>query len=178
MRTACCSAILALLGAACAAEEPAIALAVGPTVFVDRDSRRLIQGDDGYDFKSDHGWKGVLGLSAPERALFGYPWVDFDWSRTTGGGNRIDSVGVYYLERVPLGQTLYLGGGIGSVYENVRIETPTGKRRDDEWTLGAKAVVGLVVYGSLYVEGSFQYNLGKTLGVETDLYGIVAGLRF
>jgi hypothetical protein len=177
MRTACCPLLLLLVGA-CAAQEPAIALAVGPTVFSDRDSRRLIQSDDGYDFKDDHGWKAVLGMSAPERAIFGYPWVDFDWSRTKGDGNRIDSFGVYYIERVPLGDMLYVGGGIGSVYENLRLETPTGRRRDDEWTLSGKAAAGIVLYGSLYVEGSFQYNLGETLGVDTDLYGVIAGFRF
>ncbi|MBA3686009.1 MAG: hypothetical protein H0W72_12340 [Planctomycetes bacterium] len=171
-------ALLVLIVGACAAQEPALALGVGPTVFADRDSRRLIQGSDGYDFKEDHGWKGVLGMSAPERAIFGYPWVDFDWSRTKGEGNRIDSVGTYYMERVPLGSMFYLGAGLGSVYENLRLETPTGKRRDDEWTFGGKAVVGLALYGPLYVEGSYQYNIGTTLGVETDLYGVIVGLRF
>ncbi len=177
MRTAC-TALIVLAAGACPAMDNAFSIAVGPTMFIDRDSRRLTDGDDGYRVQDDHGLKGVIGFSAPERALFGYPWVDFDWTRTKAEGNRIDSFGIYYLERVPLGQALYLGAGIGSVYENIRLQTPLAIRRDDEWTVGAKVVAGLGIWGPIYVEASYQYTLGTTLGVDTDVYGLVAGLRY
>lgn len=129
------------------------------------------------DFKPlDGGHHVLLGFSAPERAFVGWPWFDMEWSRNSGEGTRLDTIGVTYVERVPLWM-FWLGGGIGSAYHNVRIDRGSDVTRDDKWRFAAKAVVGAELFKPLYVEASYFYG-GKAGGEKMDYVTLDIGVRF
>jgi len=129
------------------------------------------------DFKPlDGGHHVLLGFSAPERGFVGWPWFDMEWSRNSGEGTRLDTIGVTYVERVPL-WLLWLGGGVGSAYHDVRIDTDDNTRRDQKWRFAAKAVVGAELFKPLYIEAAYFYA-GSAGGEKMDYVTLDIGLRF
>jgi len=164
--------LLALLPVASA--ESVMAIGYGVQHRYDEDTRELTQ--SGSFQALDGGHHILLGFSAPERGFVGYPWLDLEWSRNSQRGTRLDTLGVTYVERVPLWK-LWLGGGLGSAYHDVRINTGSGLRRDTSWNFAAKAVVGLDLFNPVYVEAGYIYA-GKAAGESMDYVFIDLGLRF
>ncbi len=154
--------------------ESVMAIGYGVQHRYDSDTRVLTE--PGSFHALDGGHHILLGFSAPERGFVGYPWLDLEWSRNSDKGNRLDTVGVTYVERVPLWK-LWLGAGVGSVYHNVRIETDSGVRRDTKWDFAAKAVVGIDLFKPVYVEAGYMYA-GKAAGKSMDYIFVDLGLRF
>ena len=163
-------------GAWAASTNPAIAMAGGVCYRYDRDGRAVTQEGE-FSWTEDYGTHFVLGASAPERAFVGYPWLDIDWSRSTGNGSRIDTVGILYIERIPFGETFYIGLGPGSFYNNARIEHETYTERAAKWRLGGRAVVGVNLPAGLYLESGYSLS-GRVLGVKTDSVELSLGIRF
>jgi len=130
------------------------------------------------DLTDDYGYRGTLAMLAYESGIAGLPWIDFDWNRVTGQGNRVDAAGVLYTERIPLSQSVYLGVGLGSFYNNVRIVQADGSTlRDDKWTIGGKALIGISLGSTVVIEGGYYYS-GEIAGIDTKAYGLSLGLRF
>jgi hypothetical protein len=163
----------AVLLSACAlgasAQDHAIAIFAGASYLIDDESR---------DATADTGIYGSLGLSAPAMGFAGVPWLDFDYSHTDGNGSRIDSVGVLYSERVPLGQSLYAGIGLGSYYNNARIDRGAEPDREDDWTLGAKGMLGYALTPNVAIEATYHWVHGDVAGVETTNATLALGIRF
>ena len=161
-----------------AAETAPIAVAGGVCYRYDRDARAVTDEGGGFSWTEDYGTHFVIGASAPERAFIGYPWLDIDWARSSGAGSRIDTLGVLYIERIPLGDGPYIGLGPGSFYNNARIRReglPT--ERAAKWRIGGRAVVGWNLPLGLYLEGGYSLS-GKVLGVKTDSADLSLGIRF
>lgn len=168
MKTFIAAALLAAVGvSAHAAQNSVFALGGGVVKFTD---------DGSSDLTDEYGYYATLGMSAPEAAFLGYPWLDIDGSRHTGDENRIDSLGVLYCERIPLGTAWYIGVGLGSYYNNLKIVEGNDTKRADEWTIGGKALIGRQ-FGSLFLEGSYRYS-GELKSVDTNAWTLGAGIRF
>jgi len=162
---------------AASSANPPIAFAGGVSYRYDRDGRAVTQEGE-FSWTEDYGTHIVLGASAPEKAFFGYPWLDFDWSRTTGNGSRIDTIGILYIERIPLGDGPYIGLGPGSFYNNARIRHANGvTEREHKWRVGGRAVAGWNLPAGLYLEAGYSLS-GKVLGVKTDSVDLSLGIRF
>lgn len=156
-----------LSGSACAVEQSVFAIAGGATHLQDSTSRELT---------SDWGYYASFGVSAPEAGFMGYPWLDIDYSRDSGDDNRIDVLGVLYVERVPIGTWWYLGLGAGSFYLDTKITEDGETSRNDRWNIGGKALVGRN-FGRLFFEGAYRYS-GEISGVSTNAWILSAGFRF
>jgi len=166
-----------IAGCVWGAQNPAIAIAGGVCYRYDDGARQATDEDGSFSWSDDYGTHFVLGASAPEKAFIGYPWLDFDWSRSTGNGNRIDSLGILYIERIPLGNTIYLGLGPGSFYNNIRIQRDGYIERDHKWRLGGRALLGANLPAGLYLEAGYNYS-GSVAGLKTDSADLSLGIRF
>lgn len=155
---------------------PPIAIAAGVSYRYDRDARAVTQ-DGSFSWDEDYGTHLVVGASAPERAFVGYPWVDFDWSRSSGEGSRIDTLGVLYLERIPLGTGPYIGLGPGSFYNDARLRRHGVTERQRKWRIGGRALVGWNLPAGLFLEAGYNLS-GKVLGIRTDSVDLSLGIRF
>ena len=155
---------------------PSLAFAAGVCYRYDRDGRAVTQEGE-FSWTEDYGTHIVLGASAPEKAFVGYPWLDIDWSRSTGNDSRIDTIGVLYIERIALGAGPYIGLGPGSFYNNARIRRNGITERENKWRIGGRAVAGWNLPAGLYLEGGYSLS-GKVLGVKTDSFDLSLGIRF
>lgn len=119
--------------------------------------------DDNGDFSwtEDYGYHMRMGSGAPSAGLIGWGSLDLDWARNTGNDNRLDSVGVLYIERIPMGP-ISVGVGLGSFYHDVNI---FGKRSQD-WTIGGTATVSVDLFGPFFLEGG--YNLTSFFGDQVE----------
>lgn len=164
------SAALLVLGAgsgAHALEQSVFAISGGSTHLQDSTSREMT---------NEWGYFASFGVSAPEAGFMGYPWLDIDGSRDSGDDNRIDVLGVLYVERMPLGSLWYLGVGFGSLYLDAKVTEDGEATRDNRWNIGGKALIGRN-FGSLFFEGAYRYS-GDILGVNTNAFILSAGFRF
>jgi hypothetical protein len=175
LSTIACSALGS--ATAWAAANAAISLAGGVAYRYDDGARAVTDDDGSFSWTEDWGTHLVLGASAPEKAFIGYPWVDIDWTRSTGNGNRIDSVGVMYVERIPLGQGPYLGLGVGSFYNNIRIEREDYTQRQNNWRIGGRGLAGWNLPAGLFIETGYNLS-GKVGGTKTDSVDLSLGIRF
>ena len=167
-----------LLGAGllAAADNHAFALAAG-VAYRYNDAARSATDDNGdFSWNDDYGYHLRMGSGAPSPGLIGWGSLDLDWARNSGNGNRIDTIGALYIERVPIGP-LRIGVGLGSFYSDVHL----GSIRDKDWSIGGTATVSVDLFGPLYIEGG--YNLtsffnGKTAGLKTDYVFVDLGIKF
>lgn len=168
--------LLLLATAALPASEPPVGyLAAGVTYFTDADSRELVEEDGSWEWSNNQRY--AFGISAPQRALVGFPWIDLEWNHAEGDDHRIDSFGVLYTERAFISASIYLGAGLGSFYQDVRLETGAGRIRDDEWTIGGKLVAGIWL-DPFILEGVFQWIPSDIADVDTSLYAVQLGFAF
>lgn len=170
MRFAPVLALTALIGTA-AAENAAIAISGGFAYRYEDDARHATQEGE-FSWNKDYGYHVRLGSAAPE----GGGSLDIDWVRNTGNGNRLDTVGVLYIQRIPIGP-VRLGLGLGSFYSDIRLSD----RSETDWTIGGTASLGMDLVGPLFIEGG--YNLTslfgeKTAGLKTDYVFLDLGIRF
>ncbi len=158
--------------------EPASVQIMGGLSYLTHDDSREIV-DDGTDsLTNKYGYYACLGFSAPQKAIVGFPWLEFPATRHEGNESRLDSVGVLYTERAPISELFYLGLGIGSFYNDYRITTAGGIERDDKWTIGGKGLVGIGSAGrGFFGEVSYQYS-GKIGGNESNTINGALGIRF
>lgn len=168
--------LLVGLGTLAAADNHAFALSAG-VAYRYQDAARGVTDDNGdFSWTDDYGYHLRMGTGAPSPGFLGWGSLDLDWARTSGNGNRIDTAGALYIERVPIGP-LRIGVGLGSFYSDVHL----GDTRDKNWTIGGTATVSLDLFGPLYIEGG--YNLtslfkDKTAGLKTDYVFLDLGFKF
>lgn len=171
--------IAATFAASLSAMEPASVELMGGLSYLTHDDSRELVDDGSSSLTNEYGYYACFGFSAPQTALVGYPWLEFPMTRHSGNDSRIDSVGVLYTERAPLTELFYLGLGIGSFYNDYRITSDGGNiDRDDKWTIGGKALVGIGPAGKgFFGEVSYQYS-GKIGGTESNSINGALGIRF
>jgi hypothetical protein len=174
-------ALLAVVSAAAFAvdEPPAIAIGGGVSYLSYESSRAIVDEGGNDDLADTYGWSVYLGLSAPQRAVIGFPWIDIIGTRHDGNDARIESLGVLYIERAPVTESLYLGGGVGSFYDSVHLPATPGSNRvsDHDWRVGFKALIGYGFGPGPFLELSYQYS-GETHGIETTSANLLVGMRF
>ena len=179
MRVRIASLVLAYAVAVSAEDPAAIAIGGGVSYLAHQGSRAIIDPNGHDDINDTYGWVGYLGLSAPQRAVIGFPWIDIIGTRNSGNDARIESLGVLYIERAPVTDRLYLGGGVGSFYDAIHLPaTATGDRiSDHDWRIGFKALIGYGFGPGPFVELSYQYS-GETHDINTSSANLLVGLRF
>ncbi len=127
--------------------------------------------------QNDWGVWAALGVSdAKQFGMVGAPSVEIDVRQAAGAGNRLQSVMFSYTERVPLSSSegIYLGAGFGSTWGQVKITSPeSAATSSSRWGVGAKAVLGLSMRGSMAMEAGYLYTQ-EIAGFRTD--GMVGGL--
>jgi hypothetical protein len=175
-RSVLSTALLSLAAALPAMENQPLALSFGFAHLWDDGARELVETEDP-EWNDRYGYYGCLGFSAPQRAMFGYPWIDFAGTRHEGNDNRIDSLGVLYVERAPITEAFYIGAGIGSFYNDVRLTMPGKVVRDNNWRIGGKVLAGINFGPNLFIEASYQYS-DEVHEVETSSANLAVGIRF
>lgn len=172
MRLTALAAVLACATSA-AAEVPTLRIDAGVAYRYDRQTRTLLGDPERPDLKDEYGYHFCLGMSAPEAGLMGHPWLDIDWARSEGDGNRIDTVGVLYIERIPYGSPIWVGVGPGTFYTDIRIQD----RQKKAWRIGGRATLGWQIWDPFYVEAGYSYS-GEVMGVKTDSFDLSLGVAF
>jgi hypothetical protein len=125
---------------------------------------------------SDRGFHAAAGIQDPQPAIIGLPSLDFDWSRVSGQGNRIDLYSVCYSERAYPTQSFYFGLGVGSFYSRILLADPDSTTTQ-KWRLGSRGMLGLVLNPTMYVELSYFYT-GSVNGIDVNTTSMCLGLRF
>ncbi len=127
--------------------------------------------------QNDWGIWGALGVSdAKQYGIAGAPSVEIDYRQASGSGNRQKNLMFSYTERMMLSASegLYLGMGFGSTWGQVKITNPEEiATSSTKWGLGAKAVLGMSLRGTMALEAGYLYTQ-KIAGFRTD--GMVGGL--
>ena len=158
---------------ASAAENHALALSAGATYRYTRTAREITDETPGFSWTEDYGYHARL--STPAEAGTGA--FDLDWARNRGNGDRIDTLGVLYVQRIPLG-SFRLGVGLGSFYNDLSI----ADSRHTRWTIGCTALVSKDLVGPLYLEAGYDLTslVGgqETGGIRTDCVFLDLGIRF
>jgi hypothetical protein len=130
------------------------------------------------DLTDQRGYTAAVGWGDKVRSLIGAPSLDLTWGHVAGNGNKYDSVSVMYSERVPLAESVYLGAGVGSFWNQLNVQG----EKDSDWTIGARGSAGVSLGGfssfSPFVEVTWFYPIEKTHGVRTDFVAIVGGFWF
>ncbi len=161
------------------------ALALSVATNVDAESHRPFYLMGGIDYltadarelTTKRGIHAGFGYVSNESGIIGSSGVDLDWRHAANDhGNRIDSFSSCYSERAYIDQ-LYLGFGIGSVYNRVEIQDPAGRVRSHSWRPMGKAMVGYAIGWDLIVEAGYYYT-GKQSGVNTNGITLSAGVWF
>jgi hypothetical protein len=158
--------------AAMAADRPPLYVAGGVTQF-DTDIRNLT---------NEYPWTVALGWGESQRALFGAPSLDLEWTHAERKGNKFDSYGVTYNERAMITESLYFGLGIGSCYNRLKATDDDGKTYDgSKWFPAGRALLGLNLgggtYGSLFTELAYTYR-GNVEGLSANSFSLVVGFWF
>jgi hypothetical protein len=169
--------LLAGLGTlACAADSHTFAISAGVAYRYDREARSVTDENGDFGWAQDYGYHARLSSGAPSPGLIGWGAIDIDWSRSTGNDDRIDTVGVLYVERIPLG-SFRLGLGLGSFYNDVSIDD----HRSRHWTIGGTATLSMDLIGPFYIEGGYDLTSitgSETGGIKTDSVFLDLGLKF
>jgi hypothetical protein len=171
-----CFPLLGLSAFATAAETHAFAISGGASWRHAGEARDVTDADDDFSWIEDYGLHLRLSTGAPSPGLIGWGALDLDWARSSGDNNRIDTVGVLYVERIPIGP-LRLGLGLGSFYNSVLVDG----ERDKRWTIGGTATLAFDVFGPVYIEAGYDRTsfFGKeTADIKTDCVFIDLGIRF
>ena len=164
------------LGCAAAADNHALAVSAGVAYRYDRQARALTEENAEFSWTEDYGYHARLSTGAPSAGLIGWGALDIDWARNVGNDDRIDTLGVLYVERIPI-SSLRAGIGLGSFYNDISIAGARSKR----WTIGGTATLSLDLFGPVYIEAG--YNLtslfgDKTAGLKTDCVYLDLGFKF
>lgn len=130
------------------------------------------------ELTDQRGYTAAIGWGDTKRSLIGAPSLDLTWSHVAGQGNKFDSVSVMYSERVPLAEMVYLGAGVGSLWNQLNVQG----EKEQKWTIGVRGSAGLSLGGfsnlSPFVEVTWFYPLEKTRGIQTDYIALAAGFWF
>ena len=92
----------------------------------------------------DYPWTIGLGWGESESVIFGSPSLDLEWAHAAGRGNKFDSYGVTYNERMMLSDSLYFGLGIGSYYNKIKAVDDAGTVYDGSRWFPAACIVDRV----------------------------------
>lgn len=158
------------------AEGAPLTISAGVAYRYDSEPRRLTDENGDFSWTEDYGYHVRLGTGAPEPGFIGWGSADISWSRNTGNDVRIDTVGILYIERIPLGP-VRVGAGVGSYYTD--ISDPDGRTK--KWTIGGGATVSLDIFQSIYLEvGYDKVNLfgDEIRGLKPDAVYLDLGYRF
>jgi len=159
----CAVALLAfsVVSGLVAADNRTLALSVGAAYRHNDHAKDVTDENGDFSWTEDYGYHVRLGSGAPSPGFIGWGSLDIDWARNTGNGDRLDSVGVLYVERIPMGP-ISLGLGMGSFYHDVHIASD----RDQQWTIGGTATLSLDLFGPFFLEGG--YNLTSLFGEKVE----------
>jgi hypothetical protein len=170
------AALLALIGVARASDSFPVEIEGGVSRLTSRGARDAV--DETGGGLGGYGWHAGIGISANESALIGYPWIELAVSRHADAKRgHIESFSVLYIERVAIGELAYLGGGVGSFYDDVAVSDASGGANGKAWRLGARGVFGLNAGRGVYAELGIQYA-GSVAGVACSSADLSIGLRF
>ena len=124
------------------------------------------------------GYTAGIGWGDKTTALIGAPSLDLTWGHVAGQGNKFDSIAVMYSERVPLADSVYLGAGLGSFWNQLTVQG----NKETKWPLGLRGSAGLSLGSfskfSPFVEATWFYPLAKTGGLDTSYVAIMGGFWF
>lgn len=130
----------------------------------------------------DYPWTIGLGWGETESAIFGSPSLDLEWAHAAGRGNKFDSYGVTYNERMMLSDSLYFGLGVGSYYNKIKAVDNAGTVYDgSRWFPAGRGMLGLNLgggrYGAFFTELVYSYR-GKVEGLDANGFSLVLGFWF
>lgn len=130
------------------------------------------------ELTDNQGYVAALGWGDKVRSLIGAPSLDLTWGHADGQGNSFDSVSVMYSERIPLAQAVYVGAGVGSFWNRLKVQG----QKEESWTIGVRGSAGLSLGGlsslAPFIEATWFYPLEKVGGARADYIAIVAGFWF
>jgi hypothetical protein len=151
-----------------------------------------------------------LGYQMPSHGFMsrenGRSFIEADWLHSDDDGNRLDSFGVWYVERVPFSmpttaqQGMFYGGlGVGLAFNSARAEgtggtggssggggsstnalSLTGGVNDESFRSTRLGILGLIGYEfqqNFFIEAQFRWT-GEIEGTRTDSFGLMLGFRF
>lgn len=172
MKLAHLGVLLVLALPAVAAERPPFYVAGGVSQF----------GTEIRNLTRDYPWTIGLGWGESESALFGSPSIDLEWTHAAGQGNKFDSYGVTYNERMMVSDSLYFGLGIGSYYNKIDATDDDGTVYDgSRWFPAGRGMLGLSLgggkYGAIFTELAYTYR-GKVEGLDANSFSLVLGFWF
>jgi hypothetical protein len=127
-------------------------------------------------------WIVTLGWGEPTVALIGAPSLDMDWVHAAGKGNKFDSVGLTYNERILLSDDLYLGVGIGSYYSRIKATSDAGFVYEGNRIYpGGRAMIGSYLGGgrgsAFFTEFGYTYR-GEVKGISANNLFWTVGVWF
>lgn len=108
--------------------------------------------------------------------------IDLDFLRSSGNGNSLQTAGLAYTVRIPIGEGQsstrpYYGIGLGFYRSEAKEDTSGSSDKATKTNFGGKLLVGANIGGSAFVEASYLLS-GKVEDVKTDTVNLTVGLRF
>lgn len=169
--------LVGLVTSAVASEGRGFAISAGVAYRHDGAAQDVTDDNGNFSWTEDYGYHARIGSgSPPSPGLIGWGGLELDWARNRGNDNRLDTLGVIYIERMPIGP-VSLGLGLGSFYNDFNI---AGKRSKD-WNIGGTATLSIDVYGPFFLEGGYDLTSlfgHKTDGIKGDYMFLDLGFKF
>lgn len=135
----------------------------------------------------DTGYTIGLGYALPKANFAGVASLEGLYSRNKGNGNTLESVGIYFSERIyaPGGKKTYYGAGIG--YSRARLNVAVGEEGTTAFSdsatregVGLRVMAGTLLTGGITLELGYNVNPPVTVGgtkYRTDAVTLTVGRR-
>lgn len=107
--------------------------------------------------------------------------VDLDFSRHSGGGNKVRTAGATYLQKFPLGpagnKKFYGALGVGVYHVSSSFNGSGVSMAASKFTVGGKVLVGYQFNRRFFSEAAFT-KINKVGGADGSNFSLIVGMKF